>query len=708
MAYDPFRKSLILFGGVNNDVPLLEGAWLDDTWEWNCGTRQWSQLHPSSSPPSGGYMVTDSGRGKVLLLDGYRSTGLPTYPIPGAPANPSGRANTIWEWDGSTTTWTNRMPVPATGAPPWPLGQMLSFDDSRQKVFLLDESAAESGNGGSIPFWEWDPISAGWARRDSGDVVDFASSSSYPYVVYDSLRRRQILVAWPDGSDIKTFELDTKGPTLYQRVLSAGIGPVLNGAMAFDSRRGVVVLFGDSGSGDTNNTWEYKVTNLGNGEGCTAATASTCASGFCVEGVCCSTASCSGSCQSCAVAGHEGTCTSAAAGTEIPGSCADGQACDGSGSCKSKNGVVCSSASVCASGFCVDGACCENACDGKCVSCNQSNRAGKCSDYTGGSDPENECGSGNGICRSTCNGAGACDSPQRGIVCGPCQICDGAGACVVPDPLACAPSDNRDASAGGTGGSGGTGGAGGIDAGGRGGSGGAGGAGGASVRGGAGDAGPAGGVVSGGAGGSLGGSGGSGAGGGSSSRDGGRDALPPDAGSTGDARDASPSDAERTGGAKDASAPDAGSTGGTRDSSLPDAYSTGLARDASLPDAGQTAGLGHSGCDCDLGQTPADRSELPFALLGVAMLLRRLRRHRLRMGVMAALLLFATCSEPSPSKDPRLESSHAALGTVPATESAAWTRIDVPPPPSPAPRYLQSAAFDETRKVLVMFGGLRA
>jgi hypothetical protein len=686
MAYDPFRKSLILFGGLNNDVPLLEGSWLDDTWEWNCSTRQWSQLHPSSSPPSGGYMITDSGRAKVLLLDGYRSTGLPTYPIPGAPANPSDLANTIWEWDGSTTTWTNRIPVPATGAPPWPQGQMLSFDDGRQKVFLVDESAREPGNSGSIPFWEWDPISAGWARRDSGDVVSFASSSSSPYLGYDSLRRRQILVAWPDGSDVKTFELDTKGPTLYQRVLSSGPGVVLNGAMAFDSRRGVVVLFGDSGSGDTKNTWEYKVTNLGGGEGCTAATASTCASGFCVEGVCCSTAFCSGPCQSCAVAGHEGTCTSAVAGTEIPGSCADGQACDGSGSCKSKNGVACSSASVCASGFCVDGVCCENACDGKCVSCNQASRAGKCSDYAGGSDPENDCGSGSGICRSTCNGAGGCDSPQRGIVCGPCQICDGAGACIVPDPLACAPSDNRDASAGGTGGSGGTGGAGG--------------AGGASGRGGAGDAGPAGGVVSGGAGGSLGGGGSSGAGGSSSGRDGGRDALPPDAGSAGDAREASLPDAERTGGARDAS--------------VPDAYSTGLARDASLSDAGRIAGLGHSGCDCDLGQTPATRSGLPFALLVVALLLRRLRRHRPgslgRLGfpwqALASLLLLATCSETNPGKDPRLESSRAALGTVPATESASWTRIDVPPPPSPAPRYLQSAVFDETRKVLVMFGGL--
>jgi hypothetical protein len=43
---------------------------------------------------------------------------------------------------------------------------------------------------------------------------------------------------------------------------------------------------------------------------------------------------------------------------------------------------------------------------------------------------------------------------------------------------------------------------------------------------------------------------------------------------------------------------------------------------------------------------------------------------------------------------------------VPATEVATWTRIGFPPlAESPAPRFLQSAAFDETRKVLVVFGG---
>jgi len=43
--------------------------------------------------------------------------------------------------------------------------------------------------------------------------------------------------------------------------------------MAFDSQRGVMVLFGGNLAAApypiSNETWEYKVTNLGNGEGCT-------------------------------------------------------------------------------------------------------------------------------------------------------------------------------------------------------------------------------------------------------------------------------------------------------------------------------------------------------------------------------------------------------------------------------------------------------
>jgi len=154
-------------------------------------------------------------------------------------------------------------------------------------------------------------------------------------------------------------------------------------------------------------------------------------------------------------------------GTQVSGSCADGQACAAGGGCKAQNGTACSSANACASGVCADGVCCDSPCDGTCVSCNQVGRMGKCSPFTAGSDPQNECGLGSDVCRSTCNGAGACDYPQAGTPCGPCQVCDGNGVCWLDStPYLCSTGGTG---GGGAGGSGGAGGAGGSSIGGAGG-----------------------------------------------------------------------------------------------------------------------------------------------------------------------------------------------------------------------------------------------
>ncbi len=749
MAYDPARKSLILYGGAySGSTPITPTVILGDTWEWNPGTRKWTQLQPASSPEprDGAGMVTDSGRAKLLLFGGDRQTRDSLYPTPGTPRTQDPENNVVWEWDGSKATWTNRTAVLLTVAPSGRSYPGLTFDEGRQKMFLYEGN--DTGDG--VVYWEWDPISAGWTPQSGGDIADFAYYAETDPVVYDSLRRRQVLPSvLAEAGALEAWELDSKGPTWYLRTPSTG--PRILDAqptMAFDSQRGVVVSFGGGIEVLTSDIWEYKVTNLGNGEGCTAATASICASGFCVDGVCCAKTSCSGSCQSCAVPGHEGTCTSAAAGTEVTGSCAGGQACDGKGACKSKNGTTCSSASVCATGFCVDGVCCESACDGTCVSCNQAGRIGKCSDYTAGSDPESECGAGSDPCRFTCNGAGACDAPPEATPCGFCATCDGAGTCFTPDPSPCG--------AGGTGGTGagGSGGTGGTSTGGRGGNGGAGGVGG---------------TIVGGAGGS------SGTGGASSSADGGRDAIAPDTSSPDGARDAmtpdthSPDSARDAmtpdgGSARDAMAPDTGSPDRGRDATVPDSSAAG-GGDAIAPDAGSPTRLGHKGCSCDLGQSGRSTPGIPFVLLGAALLwARKLRRSARRktpdprgsvsvirtgfhhrehrdhragsegkkgsdpdpkpfpsglcglcgetpdraigpLQALAALLLLASCSPPNPGSSPRLESSHLALGTVPASETGTWTKLSAPVPPELDARYLQSAAFDESRNVLVVFGG---
>jgi hypothetical protein len=653
LAYDPVRKSMILYGGSDSSGMTT----FDDTWEWSAG--KWAQLKTLSSPGGlvGHGMVTDTTRNKILLFGGYN------YNYPSGPmGNPMG--NSVWEWDGTTMAWTNRTPVAMSNVPSGRQTPTLSYDEGRQKLFLYDGSAY-----GSSPtlFWEWDPVSAGWTSHDTGDALDYGY---YVYVAYDSMRRRQVILpdamkGGPTSTPTQTWEVDTTGPTWYVRNVTSSPATRYGAAMVFDTKRGVVVHFGGQGMmspAPSYDTWEYRVTNLGNGEGCTAATAASCATGFCVDGVCCEAAACSGACKSCNVAGSQGTCVLAKAGTEVAGSCEAGKACDGSGNCTAKNGQACTSASTCASGFCSNGVCCDGACTGTCEACNQAGRVGHCSPFAAGTDPQSKCGQGSGVCKSTCDGNGSCSFPGYTVSCGDCMTCDGGGICQNYDPY-CGTGGYWGGSGGYYGGSGGYyGGSGGYYgnsggyyggdggyygnsggyygesggyygySGGRTGRGGAGGAGGSSTAGSGGsfpydggrltpDAGGLDGVpVSGGRDGSIPGSGGAD---GSLPSSGGRDGSIPGVG--GDSGSVVPSVGGTDGsvlgtGGRDGSVPILG-TGGSR-GPLDGATSDAL---------GTNANLHKSGCSCTVGQAqPADAGlTSPLIILGAALLLVRKRRRKL-------------------------------------------------------------------------------
>jgi hypothetical protein len=72
-----------------------------------------------------------------------------------------------------------------------------------------------------------------------------------------------------------------------------------------------------------------------------------CASGFCVDGVCCDTAG-SGTCASCNPKDKVGTCTPYLAGTDPQDECSQGtppcqSTCAGVGACFHPSGVACGS-----------------------------------------------------------------------------------------------------------------------------------------------------------------------------------------------------------------------------------------------------------------------------------------------------------------------------------------------------------------------------
>lgn len=149
--------------------------------------------------------------------------------------------------------------------------------------------------------------------------------------------------------------------------------------------------------------------------GATCNGTSQCASGDCVDGVCCDTpaASCNG-CRACNVAGSVGNCANVPAATDPHDACtADAAtctlgACAGDGTCRAPDGATCGTDQVCSSGSCT--ACTANS------SCS-TNPGAPCK--TGATS----CATGGSVCVDSGNAA-------AGTTCGSNQVCNGGGNCV--------------------------------------------------------------------------------------------------------------------------------------------------------------------------------------------------------------------------------------------------------------------------------------
>jgi hypothetical protein len=206
------------------------------------------------------------------------------------------------------------------------------------------------------------------------------------------------------------------------------------------------------------------------GTSCTGATQ--CATGNCVDSVCCGSASC-GSCQACNVSGNAGTCSPVGAGAADPkGVCTDNGAptcgtngkCDGAGGCqKYPNSTGCSAATCpggtttlklpgscsggscsvptqsCAPYFCNGAAACRTTCnvDGDCTSGFYCTGAGGSCMAKGG--PGASCGAGNQCGTANCVDGVCCASPS----CGSCQACNVSGSAGACAPVAAGTADPK-------------------------------------------------------------------------------------------------------------------------------------------------------------------------------------------------------------------------------------------------------------------------
>ena len=222
MAYDTARGRVVLFGGYN-------GNYLDDTWEWD-GTT-WTQRATSGpSPRMHPAMAYDTARGRVVLFGGSNGNYL----------------GDTWEWDG--TTWTQR----ATSGPASRYGHAMAYDTARGWVVLFG-----GYNGNYLgDTWEWDGTT--WTQRTT--LGPFPRM--HPAMAYDTARGRVVLcggVTYFNNHFVvlgDTWEWDG---TTWTRPSTSEPGPRWGHAMAYDTARGRVVLFGGYGLFDVylGDTWEW-------------------------------------------------------------------------------------------------------------------------------------------------------------------------------------------------------------------------------------------------------------------------------------------------------------------------------------------------------------------------------------------------------------------------------------------------------------------
>ncbi|MCA8975849.1 MAG: hypothetical protein KDC98_14095 [Planctomycetes bacterium] len=272
LCKDPIRGVVVLFGGQDNT------GLLDDTWEWN-GTT-WSQRFPTTSPPPQARhgMAFGTGPNKVTLVstseqcwqyDGVTWTQGVNFPgFSGAGANFGFSLTTapvvggVLLWGGQEppfvhsgmarfdgTSWTM---LTQTNRPP-PRGFHYGAYDETRDVMVIHGGSADGFTNRPVysDTWEWDGLN--WSQRLEDRAPARRTDTN---MAYDDARGEIVLFGGHIGPDSIPPSSDTwvRSGRIWNEL---NPGTFVRGrgghAMAFDSNRDVVVMFGGcevpSGSG---------------------------------------------------------------------------------------------------------------------------------------------------------------------------------------------------------------------------------------------------------------------------------------------------------------------------------------------------------------------------------------------------------------------------------------------------------------------------
>jgi len=223
IVYVPELEGFILFGGWNN------GGVLGDTWLYDCASRAWTELHPSTAPEARTSfgLCLDEANGVLVLYGGY------TDDLPDM--------GDTWLYDYNTNTWTQAAPV---ANPPSLYGSELIYDPSTRTVLMFGGHYYEGDTDHFIrTIWQCDTAADIWIDLQ---VQGGPSERYWQNTAYDSEDDTVIIFGGrrlgDQYDDTWLYRLGDDGWTR----LNVAHHPQarFQSAFAYDPTRDAVVLFG--------------------------------------------------------------------------------------------------------------------------------------------------------------------------------------------------------------------------------------------------------------------------------------------------------------------------------------------------------------------------------------------------------------------------------------------------------------------------------
>lgn len=226
MTFDSTRNRVVLFGGHRSTG--AGSVLCDDTWQYD--GHQWAQIHVEG--PSARYdsaMAFDRERGRAVLFGG------------GGQSPESGYLSDTWEWDGSS--WTH---VSDTG-PQARMRHAMAYDPISESVVLHGGQYMDIFPRSKSDTWSWNGTE--WRELSEGVGTERRESHC---MVFDETLQRLLVVGGRDLAPIVIPVQSTSAAAWNGAEWEIlGYGPLASGrapAMAYDSQRGLALLFGGAGA----------------------------------------------------------------------------------------------------------------------------------------------------------------------------------------------------------------------------------------------------------------------------------------------------------------------------------------------------------------------------------------------------------------------------------------------------------------------------